>query len=118
MGIVTFIHGFGDYSGRYAYLAKEFAAKGYEFHTMDQRGYGFSEGRKAVIESEQIVKGDLLEHTRLVNEKFGGKDVPHFLVGHSLGGQLSLWMAAQNPNLFNGISLWAPYIGLSEDRAE
>ena len=59
MGIVTFVHGFGDYSGRYAYLAKEFAAKGYEFHTMDQRGNGFSEGRKAVLESEKVFVSDL-----------------------------------------------------------
>ena len=33
-GIVTFLHGYGDYS-RYAYLGKIFGENGYEFHTID-----------------------------------------------------------------------------------
>ena len=41
-GIVQWIHGFNDYSGRYAFAAKQFAEKGYEVVAMDQRGFGFS----------------------------------------------------------------------------
>ena len=50
-GIVTFLHGYGDYSGRYAYFARRFAENGYDFNTIDQRGYGHSEGRRGVFES-------------------------------------------------------------------
>lgn len=34
-GIIYFVHGYGDYCGRYAYLAKYFAEAGYDFVGMD-----------------------------------------------------------------------------------
>ena len=34
-GIVQWIHGFNDYSGRYAFAAKMFTEKGYEVVAMD-----------------------------------------------------------------------------------
>ena len=54
-GVVTFLHGYGDYSGRYAYFARKFAENGYDFNTIDQRGFGHSDGRRGVFESKQIV---------------------------------------------------------------
>ena len=59
-GIVTFLHGYGDYSGRYAYFAKTFAENGYDVHSLDQRGFGLSEGRRGVFENQDIVIDDLL----------------------------------------------------------
>jgi acylglycerol lipase len=51
-GIIYFIHGFGDYCGRYAYFAKQFAEHGYDFVGFDQRGFGRSEGPRGIFESE------------------------------------------------------------------
>jgi len=34
-GTIQFLHGYGDYAGRYAYLAQKFAQMGYEFIAID-----------------------------------------------------------------------------------
>ena len=52
-GVVFFLHGFGEYVGRYAYLAKEFAELGYDFMGMDLKGFGYSGGLRGYIDSEK-----------------------------------------------------------------
>ena len=47
-----------------------------------------------------MARDDILEYTMKVNEKFGGADVPHFTIGHSLGGTIQLMIAAEAPELF------------------
>jgi alpha-beta hydrolase superfamily lysophospholipase len=34
-GIVYFVHGYGEYNGRYAYLGKGFSEAGYDFAGID-----------------------------------------------------------------------------------
>ena len=63
-GIVQWIHGLNDYSGRYAYLAKILTQNGYDVVAMDQRGFGFSEGARGFIESGESARDDILEFTR------------------------------------------------------
>jgi alpha-beta hydrolase superfamily lysophospholipase len=43
-GIVFFVHGFTDYSGRMAHVGQRFSELGYDFYSMDQRGHGKSDG--------------------------------------------------------------------------
>jgi hypothetical protein len=50
-GIIQYIHGYGDYSERMGFFANQFALNGYDFVCMDQRGYGYSGGRRGIIES-------------------------------------------------------------------
>lgn len=52
-GIIIFLHGYGDYCGRYAYLAKAFAENGYDFVGIDQKGFGHSEGSRGMFDSEE-----------------------------------------------------------------
>ena len=85
---------------------------------MDQRGLGFSEGAKGYFDSPERSRDDLLGFTERVNEKFGGADVPHFLIGHSLGGALSIVMAAERPDLFAGMSLLTPFIQMAPKQKE
>jgi len=47
-----------------------------------------------------LSRDDILAFTQKVNEKFGGADVPHFTIGHSLGGTIQLMIAAEAPELF------------------
>ena len=45
-----------------------------------------------------------------VRERFGGKDVPEFLLGYSLGGILSAKLSVVSSHKFNGMGLLSPYI--------
>ena len=55
---------------------------------------------------------DLLEFTEKVDEKFGGQNVPHFLVGQSMGGFLATSLAIEAPERFTGMTLLVPFFGL------
>lgn len=117
-GIVQWIHGFNDYSGRYAFAAKHLAERGYEVVSMDQRGFGFSQGTRGLIMSPEQARDDILLFTEKVNEKFGGKDVPHFTIGHSLGGALQIYAACEQPDLFAGMTLITPFISMAAKQQE
>lgn len=84
------MHGHGDYCERYAYFAKAFAENGYDFVGMDMKGFGHSQGKRGVLDSEESLLNDHLEYFELVNSKFGNNSIPKFLLGHDLGGLLSL----------------------------
>ena len=62
-GIVQLIHGHGDYIGRYSYIAKMIAERGYDVVGIDQRGFGHSQGRRGLVESRENVRDDILEFT-------------------------------------------------------
>ena len=53
--------------------------------------------------------------TYKVNEKFGEPDLPHFSIGHSLGGAIQFLVAAEDPNNFKGMSLLAPFMALAPE---
>lgn len=95
---LVLIHGFGASSYHWRYNIFELA-KSHRVFAVDLLGYGFSEKvvtdyRGAELWSEQI--RDFLK------EVVGG-DSPAVLVGNSLGGYLSLVVAAWNPDLVKGV---------------
>ena len=55
---------------------------------------------------------DLMAFTESVDDKFGGRDVPHFLVGHSMGGFLATKLSIEAPDRFTGMSLFTPFFDL------
>lgn len=106
------IHGYGDYIGRYAVVARHFASHGYDVVGIDQRGCGFSEGSRGVLCSQEQMRDDVLAYTELVNGAFGGVGVPHFSFGNSMGGAIQIMISNVAPDLFNGMTLTVPYIAL------
>ena len=117
-GIIQLLHGLGDYIGRYAFLAKKLSDQGYDVVGIDQRGFGYSEGRRGLVESQQIIRDDILTYTSQINEKFGGKDVPHFSIGNSLGGTIQLMISSEAPETFKGMTLIVPFTGLGQKAKE
>ena len=56
--VVFYLHGWGSYANQNAALSKVLAAKNYEVFAIDQRGFGESEGMRAVIEDKNHVYDD------------------------------------------------------------
>lgn len=81
---------------------------------MDPRGFGHSEGKRAYIESEEALLEDQLRFNELIDDKFGGKDVPKLQMGYSMGGLLSLKINARQPAFFKGSALVTPYLDLKD----
>lgn len=82
----------------------------------DQRGFGHSEGRPGMIESEKIIKDDLISYSKRIKERFA-QDVPVFMIGHSLGGALAVITATEVPEIYRGVTLVAPYFDLYDKKA-
>ena len=114
-GIVTFTHGYGDYMGRYAFMAKKIAAEGYDVVGMDHRGFGLSEGRRGIVEKKEVLTDDALFFAEKVNEKYGEAGVPHFCIGHSLGGAINFMALSKAPDTFDAAAFIAPFTGLGGD---
>lgn len=56
--VVFYIHGYGSYANQNGMLAKCLAEHNYEVFALDQRGFGFSEGKRAIVEDSDDVYND------------------------------------------------------------
>ena len=107
---VVCTHGVGDDSSTWHEVALRLADDGFKVTTWDLRGHGASDGfddysrDAALADLEEIVRAD-------------GFRVPTLLVGHSLGGYLSLALAITQPRLVRGLVLVATGPGYRNDEA-
>lgn len=103
---VVLIHGYAEHAGRYGEVIAGFTGAGYECHTLDLRGHGRSEGvRGHVLRFEEY-----LEDLDLFLDSLPGTALPRFLVGHSLGGLISLAYVLRRPDAFGGLAVSSPFL--------
>jgi len=88
---VVFLHGFAEHIGRYTEYHPLFAARGIAIFTYDQRGFGLTaldtKGHKSRTSSYgKTTWVEQMEDTAwaIQHAKETFKDVPLFLVGHSM----------------------------------
>lgn len=118
-GIVVGLHG-GCLHGRaYDSLARALAARNYTFVSFDMRGYGkwyhdrIGTKRDTTFNYKRSLNDIEAVLTRL-NQRCVGK--PVFLIGESLGANIATLVAAQRPDLVDGVilaSLSSPKLFLS-----
>ncbi len=111
-GVVCLVHGLGEHSGRYGQLAA-FLAKKTNFATLafDLRGHGTSQGKLGHTPTYEAL---LIDIDHLITEaKTRFKNLPCFLYGHSLGGNLVLNYALRCKPQLNGIIASSPWISLA-----
>jgi alpha-beta hydrolase superfamily lysophospholipase len=107
-GMVALVHGFGEHSSRYNYLADALTGHGYAVFALDHRGHGRSPGRRGHVERWDDYLGDvgaLLQMARLAEPA-----LPLFLFGHSLGGLIVLSYAIQHGEGLSGVIASAPLL--------
>jgi alpha-beta hydrolase superfamily lysophospholipase len=75
------VHGLGEYCERYEHVIKAFNEIGVNVYTFDLRGHGHSTGERAFITNLDEYREDIENIYRSIP-----KDLPFFVLGHSLGG--------------------------------
>jgi acylglycerol lipase len=96
--LVCLIHGLGEHSGRYEHVAARLTGAGYVLAAFDLRGHGKSQGQRGHAPDFQILIEDIGHFLREGAKRY--PDLPSFLYGHSLGGNLVLEYALrQRPRL-------------------
>jgi len=110
---VILIHGFGEHSGRYGYLADSLHEAGVATFGIDLRGHGQSEGPRGHVDDFDDFSDDISCACTVVQERLPG--VPVFLMGHSMGGLAVSAFVARHPEAISGCILSSPVFGLGEE---
>jgi alpha-beta hydrolase superfamily lysophospholipase len=111
--VICLVHGLGEHSGRYQYLAEAMNRVGYTVIAADLRGHGKSEGARGHIPQYE----DLLSDVGLAIEeaKHRFPKLPIFIYGHSLGGNIVLNYFLRKESPILGAVVTAPSLKLGFD---
>ncbi|PIE80562.1 MAG: lysophospholipase [Chloroflexi bacterium] len=104
--VLIIIHGLGEHSGRYLNFVKPLVAQGYAIYACDNRGHGRSPGRRGYVNRFNEFQQDVIAFQEVVTEQEGKR--PLFLMGHSLGGLISLYTVLHNSSGLTGVIASAP----------
>ncbi|MCA9182639.1 MAG: lysophospholipase [Planctomycetales bacterium] len=85
IGMVLIVHGLGEHSGRYANVARCLVEAGFGVAAVDLPGHGKSPGKRGYIADYDVLLQDLDKLRAQLDA-----DLPQFVYGHSLGGNLVL----------------------------
>jgi len=87
VAVMIVAHGLGEHGGRYAELAHALVAKNITVYAIDHRGHGQSYGHRGAINRLQYCIDDL---DQLVDKVTEEHKLPLLLLGHSMGGAISV----------------------------
>ncbi|KAL5553165.1 hypothetical protein UlMin_040566 [Ulmus minor] len=115
-GVLCFCHGYGDtctffFEG----IAKRIAAAGYAVHALDHPGFGLSEGLHGYIPSFDELADNAIEHYRKIKGRSELRGLPHFILGQSMGGAITLKVHLKEPLEWDGVILVAPMCKIAEE---
>src|SRR6266498_3915711 len=102
---VVVVHGYAEHLGRYDEFVARLEGRNFECHRFDLRGHGHSGGVRGHVARFDDYVADLrlvVEHVR--------KDRPLFVVGHSLGGLISLEYVRRHPDGCRGLAVSSPFL--------
>jgi alpha-beta hydrolase superfamily lysophospholipase len=103
--VIVLVHGLGEHSGRYDHVVGRLLGEGYAIHTLDHRGHGRSDGSRAFIENMDNAVADV---DTLVDRAVAAQPgVPVFMLGHSMGGLISVRYALAHQERLAGVILSA-----------
>lgn len=111
--VICLVHGHGEHASRYEPWAARFVEKGVAVVTFDLRGHGRSEGKRGHTPSYLRLMQDIDVLVQRAREYF--PDVPLFLYGHSMGGNLVLGYAVRRQLNMNGVIATAPWLRAKRD---
>ncbi|MBP9885292.1 MAG: lysophospholipase [Leptospiraceae bacterium] len=108
-------HGFGEHSDRYKNILDKLKDSDFSIYALDARGHGRSEGIRGHVDQFQYYVEDLsdLVHIALEEEK----QEKFFLLGHSLGGVISLQytLEVHNQDKMHGLIVSSPGLKVKFD---
>lgn len=113
--LVLIVHGAGEHCGPYDEIAQRLKELSLLVFAHDHVGHGQSEGERMNIKDFQVYVRDSLQHIDLMKSRH--PDLPVFIVGHSMGGAISILTACERPGDFAGVVLIAPLVQMSPESA-
>lgn len=106
--LVFLSHGYSEHLGLYHPIASFLNEHGMYVFGHDHIGHGKSDGKRVYIENVDHYSDDVIQHCQLMKDKHPGQKL--FIVGHSMGGMISVRATLMHKNFFNGMILNGPLI--------
>jgi lysophospholipase len=107
--VVVIVHGFGEHSDRYDWVAGRLAGAGYAVYASDHRGHGRSQGPRALVDVDAVVA----DVDRLVDQASDTHpQLPVAMIGHSLGGLIAIRYALAHQRRLRALVLSGPLAAL------
>lgn len=101
--IVQVVHGFAEHSGRYLNVVNELVPLDYGIYADDHRGHGRSEGTRNYVDSfDQYIEDEKTLYD-IIKEKH--PNLPIFLLGHSMGSLIVIYVIKKYEDLYKGLIL-------------
>ncbi|XP_005992596.1 monoglyceride lipase isoform X2 [Latimeria chalumnae] len=113
--LILIVHGAGEHCGRYDHLAQRLRGHSLLVFAHDHVGHGQSEGSRMVVSDFHVYIRDCLQHIDHMKKSYPG--LPIFILGHSMGGAISILTACEKPNEFLGLVLISPMVVLNPESA-
>uniref|UniRef100_A0A8C6YZN2 Monoglyceride lipase n=1 Tax=Nothoprocta perdicaria TaxID=30464 RepID=A0A8C6YZN2_NOTPE len=113
--LVFIAHGAGEHCGRYDDLAQRLTGLNLFVFAHDHVGHGQSEGDRMVVSDFHVFIRDSLQHIDLMKKEHPG--LPILILGHSMGGAISILTASERPSEFSGMLLISPLVVASPEVA-
>ena len=110
--VVVISHGAGEHSGRYRHLVERIVPAGYPVYAHDHRGHGRSQGQRAVIDRMRNATADL--DSFIARAREAEPKGPMILLGHSMGGCISLDYVLEDQSRLDALVLSAPAAKLEQ----
>lgn len=105
---IVLVHGVAEHSGRYDYVGRTLAGAGFAVHALDHVGHGESAriGAPTNLGSIDDAADKVAALLELVRAENPG--VPAFVLGHSMGALITLYLATRAPLDVAGVVVSAP----------
>ena len=110
---ILLVHGLGEHSGRYEYLARHCTARGFAVHAIDHYGHGKSDGHPGYVERFSVYLDGVAALLDEVHEAHA--DTPIFLLGHSMGGLIAATLLLERQESFRACVLSGPAFRSDEE---
>ena len=111
--VIIILHGLGEHCGRYAHMASFFNQHQIAIVGYDRRGHGISDGKRGHTTSYQAYLDEVSELVKRTKEFY--PDIPVFLYGHSMGGNIALNFVLQRKPNIAGLIATGPWIVLHQN---
>ncbi|AKI96552.1 alpha/beta fold hydrolase [Kosmotoga pacifica] len=105
-GKLVLVHGLGEHSGRYEEIGNYLSRRGFRVYATDVEGHGMDVSLYGAAKSFKKMINRVKELTFMAEAE--APDVPIFLMGHSLGGLISIRLLELESKLFRAGIISSP----------
>jgi alpha-beta hydrolase superfamily lysophospholipase len=110
---IVLVHGLGEHSGRYGYLARTCTDRGIAVHAIDHYGHGKSDGQPGHVERFSVYLDGVRGLLECVRKEQAG--IPQFLLGHSMGGLIAAALLPETQSQLRACVLSGPALQTDDE---